>query len=103
MAVLAALSMAFALAGPTGLQVLHSTSAEESQAEAILDRVRSHEAAETRVVRTPVDPQSPEARRAAAWRADHLTCTSHRGRDREQYQRECGAWAAEQAAREAAR
>jgi hypothetical protein len=101
MTLLAALSIAAAISGPTGLPALHSATAEQTQEEAILDRVRSHEAAEVRVLRKHVDPESPEARRAAAWRADHLTCTSQRGRDREQYQRECGAWLAEQAAAEA--
>lgn len=101
--ILAALSMALALAGPTGLQVLHGAKAEQDQAEAILDRVRSHEAVEARARRNDVDRDSLEARRAAAWRADHLTCANRRGRDREQYRRECGAWAAEQAAAEAGR
>ena|SRR5215471_7688655 len=99
---LAALFLALLLGGPTGLQALHSPSAEQSQQEAIVERLRSHEPREIARADPPPDPDSPAERRAAAWRADHLTCTSRRGRSREQYQRECAAWAAEQAAREAA-
>ena len=100
--VLAAFSMALALAGPTGLPVLHSTSAEEAQQQVILSRAREREPFEGRE-RPVADPNSPQAKRAAAWRADHLTCASRKGRSHDEYQRECAAWAAEQAAAEAGR
>ena len=94
--------MALALAGPTGLQVLHSPAAEQSQQEIMVERLRSHDPPEIARRPTP-DPDSPAAKRDAAWRADHLTCASAKGRTRQQYQAECAAWAAGQATREAAR
>jgi hypothetical protein len=98
---LAALTMALALAGPTGLQVLHSASAEDYQQRQMVERLRDAGtpgvAPQRAAAAADADPSHD-----AAWRADHLTCRSHHGRTPEQYQRECAAWAAEQAEREAA-
>lgn|SRR5689334_16693151 len=98
---LAAFAAALALAGPTdGLPALHSAQAEQWAQAMIADRVHANEAP-ARPSR-PVDPNDPAEKRAAAWRADHLTCASRKGRTPDQYQRECGAWLAEEAARAAA-
>ncbi len=89
-----------AVAGPNGLQVLHSPAAEQVQQRMMADRLGSIDAipvAPRRVSSSPADPK------AAAWRADHLTCANHKGRTEAQYQAECAAWAAGQAAREADR
>ena len=91
--------LAFLALGGQGLPVLHSPAAEQSAQERMVDRLRDPDRAAP-----PRPPPDPEAeKRSAAWRADHLTCASRRGRTREQYQAECAAWAADQAAREAQR
>ena len=98
-----AAALALALAGPNdGLPALHSAQAEQWAQEMIAQRVRANEAPAARPAR-PVDPNLPAEKRAAASRADHLTCASRKGRTGDQYQRECGAWLAEQAAAQAGR
>jgi len=77
--------------------------AEHSQQETLVERLRSREPPERPAAARPADPDSPAEKIAAAWRADHLTCTSRRGRTPSQYQRECGPWLAEEAAAEAGR
>jgi hypothetical protein len=101
----AAVTLALALAGPTtpGLPALHSAQAEQAAQDAIFERVRGRDDSRQSVPRPVADPDSLTEKRAAAWRADHLTCASRKGRTGEQYQRECGAWLAEEAARGASR
>jgi hypothetical protein len=98
---LAALTLALLLAGPTtpGLPALHSAQAEQAAEDAIFDRVRGRDEPQRPAPRPVADPDSPAEKRAAAWRADHLTCASRKGRTPDQYQRECGAWLAGEANR----
>jgi hypothetical protein len=105
MAFATAVTIALALAAPTGLPVLHSTSAEDYQQRQMMDRLRDADtpgAALRREAPARDAGSGPDSGHDAAWRADHLTCRSHKGRTAQQYQRECAAWAAEQAAAEAA-
>lgn len=102
MPLFAVLALTSALAGPTGLPVLHDPAVERSAQERLVDRLRPLEAQPAPAAAREPDPDSPEGRRAAAWRADHLTCDSRRGRTRAQYARECAAWLTGRAAREAA-
>ena len=97
----AALFAALALSGPNGLQVLHNPATELSQQQMMVERLGGASDVGPRSPPTPPrrgDAQpTPGELRAAAWRADHLTCLSLKGRTRQQYQAECGAWAAETA------
>jgi hypothetical protein len=97
-----AIILALALAGPDGLQVLHGTAAEINQQNQMIERLRAQDTGPARP-RAPAAPPGLDDRSAVAWRADHLTCASRKGRTARQYQAECAAWAAGQAAREAAR
>jgi len=85
---LAAALMAAAASGPNGLQVLHSPSAEQTQQQAMVQRLGAVDVTATPPAR-PADPNSPAEKRAAAWRADHLTCASMKGRTRAQFEAEC--------------
>jgi hypothetical protein len=85
---LAAALMTAAAAGPNGLQVLHSPSAEQTQQQAMVQRLGASEVTPASPPR-PADPNSPAEKRAAAWRADHLTCASSKGRTRAQFEAEC--------------
>jgi hypothetical protein len=101
---MAALALALAFAGPNGLQVLHSPSAEDYQQRQLLDRLRDAGTPVVNPGRQQTTPPPPaDVNHDAAWRADHLTCVSPKGRTPGQYQRECGAWLAGQAERGAAR
>jgi len=97
---LAALSLALALAGQ-GLAVLHGAAAQDAQQRQMVERLRD---AGTPAVTPRRQAPAPAADPShdAVWRADHLTCASRKGRSAEQYQRECGAWLAGEAARGAA-
>lgn len=94
---LAALFLASAMAGQ-GLAVLHSPSAQEAQQRQMIGRLSDAGTPGATARREPAAP-SANPSHDAAWRADHLTCTSRKGRSPEQYQHECGAWLAGEAAR----
>ena len=85
---LAAALLLGSAAGPNGLQVLHSPVAEQTQQRQMLERLSSEPAAPS-PVRKPHGPPTEAEKRAAAWRADHLTCASAKGRTREQFEAEC--------------
>ncbi|MFL5296838.1 MAG: hypothetical protein ACJ798_10705 [Phenylobacterium sp.] len=74
--------------GPNGLQVLHSPSAEQARQEYLLDRLGDVEPLPPQARKAYAPPTEAE-KRAAAWRADHLTCASRKGRSREQFEAEC--------------
>jgi hypothetical protein len=76
-----------ALAGPNGLQALHNPVTEKTQQEQMIERLGG--APTVRLRRKPHAPLTAEEKRAAAWRADHLTCASPKGRTREQFETEC--------------
>ena len=84
---LAAAFMAPALAGPNGLQALHNPQTEHTQQQLIVDRLGG--TIDAVPAPKPPDPNSPAEKRAAAWRADHLTCASRKGRTRAQFEAEC--------------
>ena len=84
----ATMATAMALAGPNGLQVLHSPNAEQARQEELVDRLGSIQVM-PRPERRPADAPTPAEKRAAAWRADHLTCASQKGRTRAQFEAEC--------------
>jgi hypothetical protein len=101
---MAAVALALALAGPTdGLQALHSAQAEQSAQQKLVERLDWNDPPQRLVARRPADPDAQAEKRAAAWRADHLTCANRKGRTAAQYARECGAWLAEQMAAEQGR
>jgi hypothetical protein len=83
-----AAAMAVAMAGPNGLQALHSPNAEQARQEELVDRLGSIQTT-PRPERKPTDPPTPAEKRAAARRADHLTCASPKGRTRAQFEAEC--------------
>lgn len=83
----AAVLMASALAGPNGLQALHNPQTEHTQQQLMVDRLGGTIDAMPKPSSKPADPAAEK--RAAAWRADHLTCASRKGRTRAQFQAEC--------------
>ena len=85
---LATALMASALAGPNGLQALHNPQTEHTQQQLMVNRLGPTEApsgAPRNAARAP----TTEEKRAAAWRADHLTCANSKGRTRAQFEAEC--------------
>jgi hypothetical protein len=91
---LATALMAAALAGPNGLQALHNPQTEHTQQQLMVDRLSSTDAAAA-APRKSAGPPTPDEKRAAAWRADHLTCANSKGRTRAQFEAECRAAAAD--------
>jgi hypothetical protein len=87
-----------AMAGPNGLQALHNPQTEQTQQQVMVQRLGAFDVVPE--PSRPADPNAPAQKRAAAWRADHLSCSSRRGRTADQYRAECGAWLADEAERE---
>src|SRR5947207_2553715 len=81
MAAAGLLVAALLASGPNGLQVLHSPTAEQARQDQILERLGHVDPNAPKSARQP-EPPSADEKRAAAWRADHLTCASRKGRTR---------------------
>lgn len=99
--VLAAIMLGLAMTGPNGLQVLHSPSAEQTQQDRMVERLSAAGLTSRSPSARAPDRPTGDGGQDAAWRADHLTCASPKGRTPGQYRAECGAWLADEAARAA--
>ena len=80
-----------AVASPARAQNRHNYDAiEQRHLDDIAQREADNRAAGTKPAPRRAPPTEAD-KRAAAERADHLTCTSRRGRTRSQFATECGA------------
>jgi hypothetical protein len=86
---LAPLMLALAMAGPNGLQTLHNPSAEQNRQDQMMDRLNIPASEALPAPRRPAGPPTEAEKKAAAWRADHLSCASRKGRGPAQYAAEC--------------
>ena len=77
-----------AAAAPACAQNRHNYDAIENRR---LDEIEQQRADDARIAHAAARPKAPSEadKKAAAWRADHLTCISRKGRTRAQFKAEC--------------